>query len=124
VHVCALDAIRNFRLTVRVDLNRQEQTVVKRFRESKKGAPAALLRSSIYCTGLAGLFLYLALARQEPRYSIGIFGMFVLYLCIRVYSARRVAGIMPRILKRYESHIADLEVRLRKNDGDSPTQSK
>jgi hypothetical protein len=82
-----------------------------------------LFRSSIYCAVLAGFFLYLALARNEPRYAIGIFGMFVLYLAIRVYSARRVAGIMPRILERYEFRIAELEARLRKNEGEKPPPS-
>lgn len=77
-----------------------------------------LLRSSIYCIVLAGLFLYLALARNEPLYSIGIFGMFVIYLAIRVYSARRISGIMPRILQQYEMRIAELEARLRKVEGD------
>lgn len=97
--------------------------MVDRFRESGKSAPGILLRSSIYCTVLAALFLYLALARNEPRYAIGIFGMFVLYLAIRVYSARRVAGIMPRILQRYEVRIAELEARLRKFEGEKPPPS-
>ena len=70
----------------------------------------------MYCTALAGLFLYLALSRDE-RYAIGIFGMFVLYLGIRIYSARRIAGIMPRILQQYEFRIAELEARLRKIEG-------
>jgi hypothetical protein len=86
--------------------------------ETKQSAVSILLRSSIYCTALAALFLYLALERNEPRYAIGIFGMFVLYLAIRVYSARRVAGIMPRILQRYEFRIAELEARLRKVEAD------
>ena len=85
---------------------------------SKASAVSILLRSSIYCTALAALFLYLALARNEPRYAIGIFGMFVLYLAIRVYSARRVAGIMPRILQQYDIRIAELEARLRKFEGE------
>ena len=107
-----------------MDLNPQEQSVVRRFNESKKSGISALLRSSIYCTALAGLFLYLALARQEPLYSIGIFGMFVLYLAIRVYSARRIAGIMPRILDQYESRISELEARLQKVEGDKSVQAK
>ena len=83
-----------------------------------------LLRSSIYCIVLAGLFLYLAIARNEPLYSIGIFGMFVVYLVIRIYSARRISGIMPRILQQYEMRIAELEARLRKFEGDkSPPTS-
>jgi len=69
-----------------MDLSPREQTAVRRFSESRKGGLGGLLRSSIYCTVLAGLFLYLALARNKPLYSIGIFGMFVLYLAIRVYS--------------------------------------
>ncbi|HEY6070773.1 MAG TPA: hypothetical protein VIU85_05290 [Chthoniobacterales bacterium] len=103
-----------------MDLNPQEQSVVRKLGETKSNAVSVLLRSSIYCTALAGLFLYLALARNEPRYAIGIFGMFVLYLAIRVYSARRVAGIMPRILQQYQFRIAELEARLRKFEGDRP----
>lgn len=83
-----------------------------------------LLRSSIYCIVLAGLFLYLAIARNEPLYSIGIFGMFVVYLVIRIYSARRISGIMPRILQQYEFRIAELEARLQKIDGDEAASAK
>ena len=97
-----------------MELNPQEQSVLRRFNQSQKSPLSALLRSSIYCIALAGLFLYLAIARSEPLYAIGVFGMFVLYLGIRIYTARRVAGIMPRILQRYEFRIAELEARLRK----------
>jgi hypothetical protein len=107
-----------------VDLNPKEEQVAQLEGEPKRSAVGVLLRSSIYCTALAALFLYLALARDEPRYAIGIFGMFVLYLAIRVYSARRVAGIMPRVLQRYEFRIAELEARLRKFEGDKPAPTK
>jgi hypothetical protein len=101
-----------------VDLTPRERSIVRRFDESKRSGVSQLLRSSIYCTALAALFLYLALSRNEPLYSIGIFGMFVLYLGIRVYSARRIAGIMPRILQQYEIRISELETRLRKIEGE------
>ena len=101
-----------------MEFNPQEEAVVKRFDESRKGGVALLLRSSIYCTALAALFLYLTLARNQPLYAIGIFAMFVLYLAIRIYTARQVAGIMPRILQRYERRITELEERLRKIDND------
>jgi len=105
-----------------MDLSAQEQSVVRRFSESKKNPIAMLMRSSVYCVVLAGLFLYLALARNEPRYSIGIFGMFVVYLAIRIYSARRISGIMPRILEHYELKISELEARLRKIEAANPEQ--
>jgi hypothetical protein len=98
--------------------------MVSRFRESGKSAPSTLLRTSIYCAAVAGVFLYLALARHEPLYSIGIFAMFIIYLAIRVYSARRISGIMPRILTQYEFRIAELEARLQKIQGEKPAQVK
>lgn len=107
-----------------MDLSPQEQKVVRRFGETKQSALSVLLRSSLYCIVLAGLFLWLALARNEPRYAIGIFGMFVLYLAIRVYTARRVSGVMPRILQRYEFRIAELEARLQKTHGIKPEELK
>src|SRR6266404_2602035 len=94
-----------------------ERSMVGRFRESGKSAPSALLRTSIYCAALAGVFLYLALARHEPLYSIGIFAMFVLYLAIRIYSARRILG-------QYEPRIAELEARLHKIEGDKSTATE
>ena len=105
-----------------MDLSPQEQSVLRRFDESRKSGLGVLFRSSIYCIVLAGLFLFLALARNEPRYSIGVFGMFVFYLAIRIYTARRVAGIMPRILERYEFRISELEARLRKPESDKSAQ--
>ena len=97
-----------------MDITPREQSIVRRLDESKRNGVSQLLRSSIYCAALAAMFLYLALSRNQPLYSIGIFGMFILYLAIRVYSARRIAGIMPRILQQYEIHISELEARLRK----------
>ena len=107
-----------------MDLSPQEQSIVQRFKAPGKSSVSVLFRSSIYCTVLAAFFLYLALARNEPRYAIGIFGMFVLYLGIRIYTARRVAGIMPRILQRYEFRIAELEAQLRKREGDTSARTK
>lgn len=108
-----------------MDLSPQEQSLVRRFSESRKSRPvAALFRTSIYCTILAGFFLYLALARNEPRYAIGVFGMFVLYLAIRIYSARRIAGIMPRILESYQFRIGELEARLSKLESDKAAETK
>jgi hypothetical protein len=100
------------------DLTPQERAVVRPFHDSKKTGVAWLLRSSIHCTIVAAIFLYLTLALNQPLYAIGIFAMFVLYLAIRVYSARRLAGIMPRILQRYEERIAELEQQLGKVDND------
>ena len=101
-----------------MDLKPKEESLVRQFNEPKASGVSALLRSSIYCTVLATFFLYLAIARHEPLYSIGIFGMFVLYLVIRIYSARRISGIMPRIIQRYELRIAELEARLRRFEDD------
>ena len=93
---------------------------MRRFTRSQSSPVALVFRSSVYCALLAGFFLYLALEQNEPRYAIGIFGMFVVYLAIRFYSARRIAGIMPRILERYEQRIAELEGRSRKGESDTP----
>jgi uncharacterized membrane protein YfcA len=101
-----------------VDLTPREQSIVRPFRYPERNGVAWLLRSAVQCTAVAGIFLSLALARNEPRYAIGIFAMFVLYLAIRVYSARRIAGVMPRILQRYEKRIAELEGQLGKIDND------
>lgn len=100
-----------------VDLTPKEQSVAQKLSDPKRNGVRLLLRSSIYCTALAALFLYLAL-RDDARYAIGVFGMFVLYLAIRIYSARRIAGIMPRILQQYELRIMELEARLKKLQGD------
>ena len=107
-----------------MELSPQEQSVLRRFNESRKSPLSVLLRSSIYSIALAGLFLYLAIARNEPLYAIGVFGMFVFYLAIRIFSARRVAGIMPRILERYQSRIDELETRLRKLESEKSAPNK
>ena len=109
-----------------MELKPREQSVARRFDGQTRSAVGGLLRTSIYCSALAALFLYLALTRDDPRYAIGIFGMFVVYLAIRLYSARQISGIMPRILQQYEFRIAELEARLRKAEGDKsgPTDQK
>jgi hypothetical protein len=89
-----------------------------------KALPARCYGHQFIARRWPGFFLYLALARHEPLYSIGIFAMFVLYLAIRIYSARRISGIMPRILGQYEPRIAELEARLHKIEGDKSTPTE
>ena len=97
-----------------VEITTKGQSLVRAYSDQKHIAVTTLLRSSVYCSAIAALFLYLALERDEPRYAIGIFVMFLWYLAIRVYSARRVAGVMPRIIQRYETRIRELEDKLDK----------
>lgn len=97
-----------------VTLGPQEEFLVRTYRHRERIGVGVLFRSSIYCTAVAALFLYLALSRDDPRYAVGIFIMFLFYLAIRVYSARRIAGIMPRIVQRYEKRIAELEEQVNK----------
>jgi uncharacterized membrane protein len=100
--------------TFGVDLAPQEKSLVRAYRNREHIGVSALFRSSIYCIVVAALFLYLALSQDEPRYAVGVFAMFLWYLAIRIYSARRIAGIMPRILQRYEKRIVHLEEQMKR----------
>lgn len=97
-----------------IEITTREQALVRAYSDQKHIAVTTLLRSSVYCSAVAALFLYLALERNEPRYAIGIFVMFLCYLAIRVYTARRLAGLMPRIIQGYEKRIRELEAKLDK----------
>ena len=48
--------------------------------------------------------------------------MFGVYLGIRIYTARRISGFMPRILEQDEARITELEGRLRRVEGDMPAE--
>jgi hypothetical protein len=97
-----------------IQLTAKEQQVLQIYRDSSMSGIGRAVRQSLGYAASAGVFLCLAISYDEPLYAIGIYAIFVLQLGVRILVARRIAGVMPKILCRYEDHISGLQNHLEK----------
>jgi hypothetical protein len=88
-----------------------EQRVLEIYRNPKlSGFGRAARLSGQYLLG-AGIFTYAAVAYQS-WYAVVTYLVFVIYVTIRLLAARRLVDVMPKILAKYETRIAELEARV------------
>lgn len=86
----------------------EERKVLEIYRDprfSDLGRAARL--SGQYLFG-AGIFTYLAIGYQS-WFALVSYLVFAAFVGIRLLAARRLAGVMPRILAKFEARIAELE---------------
>jgi len=94
-----------------IDLSPEEQRVLDNYlKPSESGIPRATRLSIQYAIG-AGLFLIMAIWQNEPLYALGTYGVFLIYMLLRIIGAKRVVGIMPGIIEKYEKRIQELEAK-------------
>lgn len=97
------------------NLTPDEQRILVLYADpSKSDLPRAIRLSIQYAVG-AGIFLVLAIQRNQPWYAAVTYLVFVAYMGVRIVGAHRLSGVMPSILQKYEARIAELEAALRKN---------
>ncbi|MGO9465617.1 MAG: hypothetical protein ACLQIB_26520 [Isosphaeraceae bacterium] len=88
----------------------EERRILGMYRNPKSSDLRRAARlSGQYLVG-AGVFTYLAVAYQ-PWYAIVTYLVFVAFVVVRLLAARRIVQIMPTILAKYETRIAQLEAR-------------
>ena len=58
-----------------------------------------------------GIFITLAVVRNEPWFAVVTYIVFILFVGLRLLGARRMAGVMPQVIVKYERRIAELEAR-------------
>ncbi len=87
-----------------------ERRILEIYRDPKlSGLGRAARLSGQYLLG-AGIFTYLAVA-YNPWNAIVVYLVFVAFVVPRLLAARRLVGLMPKILAKYEARIAELEAQ-------------
>lgn len=90
-------------------LTKEERTILEMYRNPKDNDIQKQIHLAFkYAIG-TGIFLGLAIILNQPYYSIGIFVTFLAFLIIRIIGAKKIAGIMPKIIEKYEKTIKDLK---------------
>jgi len=86
----------------------KERRILDTYRNPKSSDLGRAARlSGKYLLG-AGIFTYLAVAYQSWC-AIASYLVFVAFVILRLLAARRIVGMMPGILAKYETRIAELE---------------
>lgn len=92
-------------------LTEQERAVLQLYRNSKSSGLGRQLRLSVQYAIGAGIFLGLAIWFNQPLYAVVVYVVFLLWMIMRLRGARTIAGVMPRIIDKYESEIRELKVK-------------
>lgn len=91
------------------NLTPEEQKVLAAYADPKKYGIGRAIRLTIQYLIGAGIFLALSILYGNPWYALGTYAAFIVYAAVRLLGAKRVAGLMPGILAKYENRIAELE---------------
>jgi hypothetical protein len=86
----------------------QEVKILELYRNPKLSGLGRAQRLSAQYLLSAGIFTYLAVAYQA-WYAIVAYLIFAAFVVVRLIGARRLVNVMPKILTKYESRIAELE---------------
>jgi hypothetical protein len=81
------------------------------YRNTKLWGLGRAVRLSVQYLISAGIFTCAAIAYQ-PWYTLIAYFIFVVFVVIRVIGARRLEGVMPTILTKYDPRISELEAQL------------
>jgi hypothetical protein len=72
------------------------------------GLDRAIRLSIQYAIG-SGIFVWICLNEQEPLWVLAVYAIFLVFMTIRLIGAKRITGVMPAIIAKYEARIAELE---------------
>jgi hypothetical protein len=86
----------------------EERQILEMYRNPKSSGLGRATRLGGQYLLAAGIFTYLAIAYQS-WYAIFTYLVFVAFVSVRLLAARRLVGLMPKILAKNESRIAELE---------------
>ncbi len=95
-----------------IQLTPKEREILQIYLHPSSSGVQPAIRQTIGYAVSAGVFLYLAISRSEPLYAIGIYVIFMLQLIIRLLKARVLVGVIPEILRRYETQFGELQQQL------------
>lgn len=87
------------------ELNERERALLRMYARPAGSEFRRQVRLSFQYAVGAGIFLGLALWKNQPRFAIVGYVIFLLWMLIRLRAARRAVGVMPGIIEKYERRI-------------------
>jgi hypothetical protein len=96
-----------------------EQRVLALYRDPRNAGLGRAARLSFQYALAAGFFVAAAIVTDNALWSLAVFGEFVAWMGIRLLTAKKISGVMPRIIQKYEDYIVQLQARR----DDNPTSS-
>jgi len=97
-------------------LSQRERQILAAYRAPSADIRKATRLSIQYAIG-AGIFTALAISQRQPLWALAVFAILVLMLVVRLVGARRVAGVMPAIIEKYEREILELRQKVQDAGG-------
>ncbi len=93
-------------------LTDDERRVLGLYRDPNASDYRRNIRLSIQYAVGTGVFLAAALVTGNAWWSLVVYGTFVAFLFVRLVGMRRIIGVMPSIIEKYESRIEELETQV------------
>ena len=90
-------------------LTPDERRILATYSDPSKYEIGRATRLSIQYAVGAGLFVVMCLVEHEPLYVLPVYGVFLAFLIVRLRGAKKIAGVMPSIIAKYEAQIAELD---------------
>ena len=94
-------------------LTPEEQRVLAMYLNPSGYGLGRAVRLSVQYAVAAGIFIALAVYYNEPGYAVGAYMGFLAFLVARLVSARKIAGVMPSVIRKYEDRIGELEQQVK-----------
>ena len=92
-----------------VTFTSEEERILTAYRNPASSGIGRAVRLSVQYAIGAAVFVVLCVQTANPYWSLAVFGIFVLWMIVRLIAARRIAGVIPRVIAKYEERIAELE---------------
>ncbi len=86
-----------------------EKQVLLAYRSPEHSGMRRATRLSVQYAVAAGVFVLLCISEQQPLWCLAVYAIFLIQLVVRLLNARRMASVMPGVIEKYESRIAQLE---------------
>ena len=93
----------------------EERRVLEIYRHPTSSGLGRAARLSVQYLLGAGVFTYMAITYQSWFALVAYMG-FAAFVGVCLLAARRLVGVMPKILAKYETRIAELEASVESGD--------
>jgi hypothetical protein len=90
-------------------LSPDEKRVLCLYSDPRSSGLGRTIRLSLQYAIGSGIFVYLCLSENEPLWVLAVYGVFLVFMLVRIRNATKIVGIMPGIIAKYETRIAELE---------------
>jgi len=90
-------------------LTPEERRIWTMYADPRNSGIGRAVRLSIQYAVGAGIFVWMCLDEQEPLWVLAVYGIFLAFMAVRLINSKRIAGIMPVVIGKYEARIAELE---------------